>query len=231
MNADRLTGAGAGARKYDLLTAIGVAGLHDPARATTMLRLMTLVTARYNWRRDELTCGQPEMARLWGVSERTVKREMKRLVETGFLRCLRPGVRGRVASYRLQTGGIVAATAPLWPAVGTDYTERMEAQHPSSATIVRLDARRETISAGDQATGWPAVREGLRRSHPDLWDAWFCHLDWVGLSAGTAQLNCSRPFVARYVETHLTTLLAERLARSVGPVIRIEISVVGQGGI
>ena len=44
-----------------------------------MLRLIALITARYNWQRDELSVGQSEMARIWGVHDRTVKREVRRL--------------------------------------------------------------------------------------------------------------------------------------------------------
>jgi len=50
-----------------------------------MLRLISVVTARYNWRNDELSIGQRDMARLWAVNERTVKREMKRLTEANIL--------------------------------------------------------------------------------------------------------------------------------------------------
>jgi hypothetical protein len=39
---------------------------------------MALITMRYNWQRDELTTGQGEIAPLWSVDERTVKREMAR---------------------------------------------------------------------------------------------------------------------------------------------------------
>ena len=86
MDAKRFTGPQAGSQKYDLLTALAVAGLcGSPGFQTSMLRLIALVTARYNWARDELTVGQREMARMWSVDERTVKRELKRLTTAGVL--------------------------------------------------------------------------------------------------------------------------------------------------
>ena len=45
---------------------------------------MALITTRYNWQRDELTMGQGEIARLWSVDDRTVKREMARLAGAGL---------------------------------------------------------------------------------------------------------------------------------------------------
>ena len=90
-------GPKAGSLKYDLLTALSVAGLHgSPTEQTSLMRLNALITARYNWRLEEVSVGQVELARLWSINERTVKREMKRLIGMGILSCIRPGVRGRV---------------------------------------------------------------------------------------------------------------------------------------
>ena len=74
------------ARKYDIITALGAYALarnkHDQR---LVLRLITLMTARYNWARNELAVGQREIARLWSVDERTVKREMAKLRGCGWL--------------------------------------------------------------------------------------------------------------------------------------------------
>ena len=113
----KLTGPQAGSLKYDLLTALGVAGLHgSPTVQTSLMRLSAMVTARYNWRLDEISIGQAELARLWAVNERTVKREMKRLTQDGWIICLRPGVRGRVGAYRLNYSRIYENTQPYWTA-------------------------------------------------------------------------------------------------------------------
>jgi len=85
MDSRRVTGAGAGAVKYDILTALTVTGLNGTGgEAVSMARLIAVITARYNWRLDELSMGQREMAMLWGVGDRTVKREVKRWLEEGL---------------------------------------------------------------------------------------------------------------------------------------------------
>ena len=62
MSLKRFTGPAAGSQKYDLLTALAVAGLNGtPGFQTSMLRLVALVTARYNWARNELTVGQKDL--------------------------------------------------------------------------------------------------------------------------------------------------------------------------
>ncbi|MEM8776557.1 MAG: hypothetical protein AAGF53_16095, partial [Pseudomonadota bacterium] len=102
MEQHRIAGPEAGVQKYDILTSLSVAGLNgSSAFQTSMLRLIALVTARYNWRSDELSIGQRDIARMWSVNERTVKREIKRLLGYDILIRKRAGVRGRVATYRL----------------------------------------------------------------------------------------------------------------------------------
>ncbi len=80
MQVIRPVGREAAAKKYDILSAMtdhALAG--DQHRQRLVLRLMSLITTRYNWQRNELTMGQKEIARLWCVDERTVKRDMARL--------------------------------------------------------------------------------------------------------------------------------------------------------
>ena len=73
-------GRNAPALKYDILSALGVHALAgDKNRQKLVLRVITLITTRYNWRSNELSMGREEIARLWDVNERTVKREMARL--------------------------------------------------------------------------------------------------------------------------------------------------------
>ena len=98
----RATGRYAASLKYDVLTALGAYACGgDKHRQRLALRLMTLVTARYNWQDDTVTTGQREIAALWSVDERTVKREMARLREMGWLVLKRASTRGRVACYGL----------------------------------------------------------------------------------------------------------------------------------
>ena len=94
-----IRGPHAGGGKYDILTALAAAGLAGtPADRCTALRLIAMITARYDWTSDSVAVGQAEVARLWAASLRTVKREMKRLTASGLLVSLAPGVRGRVGS-------------------------------------------------------------------------------------------------------------------------------------
>ena len=77
-------GRNASALKYDILSALAVHALAgDKHRQRLILRLSALITTRYNWQRNELSMGRDEIARLWSVDERTVKREMARLRTLG----------------------------------------------------------------------------------------------------------------------------------------------------
>jgi len=156
MDAKRILGRNSGVQKYDLLTALAVSGMHGtPGHQTSMLRLIALVTARYNWRTDEFCVGQRDMARMWGVNERTVKREIKRLCAASILICKRQGVRGRVGAYRLNIPEIYRSTAELWGDVGPDFAERMSGSQPERpATVVKVDFRATPEPEGQG--GWRA---------------------------------------------------------------------------
>jgi len=110
-------GRDAAARKYDIITALGAyalaGGKHDHR---LVLRFITLVTARYNWARNELAVGQREIAQLWSVDERTVKREMAKLRGCGWLVVTRQGARGRVTAYGLDLDAILEKTRPAMAA-------------------------------------------------------------------------------------------------------------------
>ncbi|MEL6828446.1 MAG: hypothetical protein AAFN91_19550, partial [Pseudomonadota bacterium] len=130
----RLTGPHAAVWKYDLLTALSVFALGQGATMqTSILRLIAVATARYDWRRDELSIGRAELMRLWQCSEPTVKRELRRLRDTGLLVQVRAGVRGRVAAYRLCRQGLELLTQGHWVHAGPDFTARMQGT-PESET-------------------------------------------------------------------------------------------------
>ncbi|WP_432816563.1 hypothetical protein [Sulfitobacter sp. JB4-11] len=156
-------GPRAGALKYDLLTALTVTGLHGtPTEQTSLMRLCALITARYNWRIEEVSVGHAELARLWAVNDRTVKREMKRLMQMGVLTCIRPGVRGRVGAYRLNYRRIYEMSRPHWIMVGPDFEDRM-IEVSGERTVVRVDFQQpkpavpHLVSDTGQGT-WGAVR-------------------------------------------------------------------------
>lgn len=173
MLAKRLAGPGAGVRKYDMLTALAVAGLAgSPGFATSMTRLIALLTARYNWQRDEVSIGQAELARMWSVDVRTVKREIKRLGEYGLLAIKRAGARGRVSTYVLNHGRIDELTRGAWPLVGPDFEARMAGQRapeesPQDTTVVPFRA------ASDSASEWARARASLRQADRARARAWY----------------------------------------------------------
>ncbi len=76
--------------------------------------MVLLITARYNWRLDEFTVGQRDLARMWNVTDRTVKREIKYWLERKMVICKRQGVRGRVGAYRLNYPEIYRLSEPYW---------------------------------------------------------------------------------------------------------------------
>jgi hypothetical protein len=226
-DARRVTGPGAGVVKYDILTALGLIGLHGQGTVQmSMLRLIAALTARYNWRADEMSVGQRDLARLWAVTERTAKREVKRLTATRLILVRRPGVRGRVASYRLNMPEIARQSRPHWDAVGPDYAERMAAMSPAEATVVHLGfpARpAEERPAEGQGGTWRAVRARLRADDPAAFANWYEHLSFLGRDGGEMRLRATTPFVGRYVETHLARPLSRAIEAELGPFDRLRI--------
>jgi hypothetical protein len=118
-------------RKYDLLTAIALGGLSGGAmRETLALRLIALITARYDWARDQVTIGQAELQRLWAVSRRTVIRDLAELRRIGALTLIDAGRRGRVARYRLCHDRLAAMLAPSASRAGNALEARLRAPEP-----------------------------------------------------------------------------------------------------
>lgn len=234
MELNRLTGPNAGSLKYDILTALNLAGLNGtPGFQTSMQRLGLILTARYNWRREELSIGQREMARMWGVNERTAKREVKRWLEAKLLVCTRPGVRGRVAAYRLNLVAVFDVSRPFWPLVGTDFEERMALLNPvQTAKVVQVDfaakAKPEVETAQDVAPAavprsWEAVAARLRSLHPTKFANWIGKLSFVGEDGRSYVLRAESAFAARYVESHLMKEIAEAVEVEIGPMRRVVI--------
>lgn len=223
MEPKRLTGPGAGSMKYDILTALSVSGLHGSSvQQTSMARLCALITARYDWKRDHFCVGQPEMARMWNVTERTVKREVKRWVNDRLLICVRKGVRGRVGAYKLNIRKIFDMSRELWAAVGSDYAERMAALYPVKPTsVVKVDFTKgaqnvESVEPMAVGSSWTVVSERLRSLFPDEHRNWFAPLRFVSDEDGQYTLAARSGFVVRYLETHFSEALAEAVKSEVG---------------
>lgn len=205
MQTARPVGRGASARKYDILTALGAyalaQGKHDQRR---VLRLMTLVTARYNWGRDLLAVGQREIARLWSVDERTVKREMALLRARGWLVVKRQGARGRVTEHGLDLERMLEDTQAYWPAVGPDFELRMGQGDQPDAKVVALpvtgDVRAPDLSAG---TEWALAQAVLHGEDQGLYASWIAGLERAGRVGGVLTLRAPSRFHGAYVQTHL----------------------------
>ncbi|MEE4187059.1 MAG: DnaA N-terminal domain-containing protein [Roseobacter sp.] len=210
-------GRGAAARKYDLLTALGAYALardkHDQRR---VLRLMTLITARYNWVRDELAVGQREIAQLWSVDQRTVKREMALLRARAWLVVRRQGARGRVTQYSLGIDRILRDTSDQWVCVGSDFELRMGAGE-ETATVVSLPVK-TPVAAPDISSGteWALAQAVLHGEDPATYAAWIAALVRVERAGGRVTLRAPSRFHAAYVQTHLSQRLNAAL-RDVDP--------------
>ena len=198
-------GREASARKYDLLSALMAFALsQDKHRQRQVLRMMALITTRYNWKRDELSMGQEEIARLWSVDTRTVKREMARLRTQGWLVTKRQGARGRVSVYGIDFEKMMEDTRPVWPNIGADFIDRMGAGEASpdqpTSNVVPLRAVAPPAASG---TLWSAAQSLLYETEPTTFGAWFVQLQEVGVEEGCLTLLAPSRFHATYVETHL----------------------------
>jgi hypothetical protein len=228
INPQRLTGPEASVIKYDLLTALSVAGLNGtPTLQMSLMRLIAAVTARYNWRMDELTVGQRDLARMWSVNERTVKREIKRLTDTEILICKRRGVRGRVAAYRLNYAQIAKLSEHCWQLVGPDFDERMKGRYREEAPVkvVQLSDYSKPVGEEipDSSPGtWQRAMTRLAQDNADQFKAWFSQLQFIGFTGGVLTLRTPSKFAQRYIETHLTRPLLRAVEAELGPVTRLE---------
>lgn len=218
-----LTGPGAAVQKYDVLTALGTFALAaDRSTQRRVLRLMTLITARYNWRAGELSVGRREIARMWSVDERTVKREIGALKALGFLKVKRPGARGRVTSYSVDLDAILQTSRGDWGRVGPDFEARMTELEGQGANAP--DRTVIPFPSGEAETDpvWGAAKTVLRTADAARFKAWFAPLSWEGREGAAAVLRAPSQFHAEYVETHLVGELlraVHRADRSVASVI------------
>lgn len=152
------------AAKYEIMAGLAAAALAE-GRERTALRLLLLLLRRYNWATDALSIGRAEIAALWGVDERTVRRELARFRLGGWLVLKRPARRGRVALYGL----------------GPALRPGARAAPPGAGGQVVAFPRGEERPglAGDEVAGlWAAMRSRLARWDPDVTRTWF-----AGLSA------------------------------------------------
>ncbi|MEL6808946.1 MAG: hypothetical protein AAFO97_14315 [Pseudomonadota bacterium] len=204
MQTQRSVGQGASARKYDIITALGAfalaRGKHDQRR---VLRLITLITARYNWARDELNVGQREIARLWSVDTRTVKREIAIWRAQGWLIVKQHGARGRVTRHGLDIERMLADTAAQWPAVGPDFELRMGVAEREPKVVplpVKGNVAPPDVGCG---TEWALAQASLHSEDAGLYASWIAGLNRVERAGGRLTLRAPSRFHGAYVQTHL----------------------------
>ncbi|MFS4583568.1 DnaA N-terminal domain-containing protein [Phaeobacter sp. C3_T13_0] len=198
-------GRQAAALKYDILTAMGTYALSlDKGPQRLVLRFMTLMTARYNWQRNELAVGQREIARMWSVDERTVKREMAKLRALGWLVVKRQGSRGRVTEYGFDLESILEDTRSCWSAVGPDFDHRMSGSDVPEKNVVPLmtgtAAAAPDITDGSE---WSLAKAVLHKEDAATYTAWIQALTREGRAGGRLVLRAPSRFHGNYVTGHL----------------------------
>ncbi|MBS0573363.1 MAG: hypothetical protein JSS08_08960 [Proteobacteria bacterium] len=221
MQLPRPLGREAASRKYDILSALMAHALSlDKHVQRQVLRIMALITTRYNWQRDELTMGQGEIAKLWSVDERTVKREMARLRAQGWLVLKRQGARGRVSVYGMDLDRMMEDTRPAWPLIGEDFIARLEpraaGQGAAASNVVPLRAGPAPLADGST---WAAAQARLHAEDAPVYGAWFHRLTEVAMEDNCMTLAAPTRFHASYVATNLKDRLMAAL-RAVDPSLR-----------
>lgn len=222
----RLTGPNAAVWKYDLLTALSLFALGQGATVqTSILRLIAAVTARYDWRRDQMSIGRLELGRLWQCSEPTVKRELRRLRGLEILVQIRPGVRGRVAAYRLSRPMIEHLTARYWSLAGEDFAERMRTPQPAKTEVVTLPTVNRVAPLPGSLPRWA---EAIAADDPVIFNNWFARVScWF--DGETAVFSVPSDFLARQIETRFLRQM-QASARYAWPEVRnIRVEVVQDG--
>lgn len=228
MQVAKPVGRNASALKYDILSALTVYALSgDKHRHRSVLRIMSLITTRYNWRNNELSIGREEMARIWAVDERTVKREMAKLRANGWVSVKRPAVRGRVAVYALDLKQILLDTSEVWPVIGPDFVDRMQASsepEPQTNIIPFQTKPPPPVPEGDDV--WTQVQSILHGRDPELWSSWFQHLSEAGRAGGCAVLIAPSRFMADYISQKWTTRVLAAYQRADPSIrtLRIEVA-------
>lgn len=196
-------GQNAATRKYDLISVLGAHGLAGGKSAQRLaLRLICLITARYNWLSNELSVGQGEIAKLWSVDLRTVKREIAVLRARGWLVEKRGAARGRVTLYGLGIDQILADTRPDWGRIGSDLTARLNGPLPPDISTTNVVQFVPLAAIPDDRTFWGRVRSVLHAEQPTVFAAWITGLEMIAAEDGHIVLKAPSVFHASYVSTH-----------------------------
>lgn len=206
MQVKHAVGQGAHVLKYDILSALLVlAAQGDATDARLALRLSLLITARYDWQRDRFNVGLREIARMWGVTERTAKRDMAQLRAMQWITVSRAAARGRVTEHRINMDKVLRATMPFWDQIGPDFTARLsKAPEPAPSNIIQLH---KTDAPVADDTLWSKVSHRMHSFDPQTFQAWFARLAQAEHINGALILAAPTVFIANYIKTHFSTYL------------------------
>lgn len=222
MLAKHPSGQGAAARKYDLLTALGAHACGGTKfQQRLVLRFITVITARYNWQRDELTMGRAELARLWQVNERTVKRELAKLKTCGWVVVKRAAARGRVTVYGIDWAQVLRDTEDAWAHVGPDFVLRAAAL---SGRNEDAGAERKVVAFPSPPAGeteWDRAVSQFVQEDAAFYASWLASLRRVGLGAGILELEAPSGFHAQYLNTQAGARLLHAVRRVAPQVHRV----------
>jgi hypothetical protein len=220
MQLPRPVGREAASRKYDILSALMAFALSkDKHIQRQVLRMMALITTRYNWQRDELTMGQGKIAWLWSVDDRMVKREMARFRSQGWLVLKRQGARGRVSVYGMDLNRMLEDTRPVWPLIGEDFIARLEPAEAAGQGVSNVVPLRAVPAPVSDGSVWDTAQAWLHGEDAATYGAWFHALTDAGMEANALTLAAPTRFHATYVATNLKERLLAALRR-VDPSVR-----------
>ncbi|MBU2994079.1 hypothetical protein KO486_12755 [Octadecabacter sp. B2R22] len=214
----KFAGPGSASLKYDVLTALlALAAQNNGTQGRLALRLSLVITARFNWKSGFFSVGVKELARMWGVTERTAKREIGLMRSINWISVQKAATRGRVTQHRIQFADILRDTIGHWDAVGPDFAARMAgAPEPSDeiqSNVVPLHTGTDTVPAQD-GTIWPAIASEMKAQDPAVYAAWLSALAYVDRDGDHLVLAAPSSFSASYIETHLhTRLLSAAIAQ------------------
>lgn len=221
MQIKRAVGRGGATQKYDLLTILGAFALsQDKTLQRQVLRLICLITARYNWQNDQLTIGQQEIARLWSVDPRTVKREMAALRARGWLVEKRAPARGRVTLYGLGFERIMLDTREVWKLVGPDLVERLSPEANPEVETAKVIPFPQNLPSVDGSL-WGELSRALHDEDPAIFRAWFAPLHHE-MTAEVLMLTSPGSYHANYLKTHLAQRIEHHMKR-LAPGMRLHI--------
>lgn len=219
----KVAGSGSAAIKYDILTALlAMSAQADGPKARLALRLSLVITARFNWRLGRFNVGQRELAKMWGVTERTAKREMAQMRVLGWISVETAAARGRVAQHRINFPDLLKDTMPYWESVGPDFVARLvggagDADEPAT-NVVPLRGTSESIPA-QSGKYWPSVADRLRDQNGEIFQAWFAKIEEIDVENDELILGAPNRFVAEYITTHFNIRVLAAV-RSVDPALR-----------